>query len=235
MTSTTDRPLAGETVVFTGSSYPEEAAALAERCGAETLYIPLIRTVPTGAEAPDLSRYDWLIFTSSSAVRTFLTYGIKPEARFAAVGSKTAEALEAGGFQVDFVPSVYSADYFAEEFPKAAGDRRCLFIRGVRAKDTIADMPMPVDEWTVYDTVPDHGNAVRLAKMEGVTVIFASPSAVETFAAAGGRWEAIKAAAIGYVTEQAVREAGGRVIAAPERHTYEEVIEILVKGRTQHD
>ena len=235
MTSTTDRPLHGETIVFTGSSFPEDAAELARQYGAKMKYVPLIKTVPTGTEAPDLAGYDWLIFTSASAVEAFRSYGIKPDARLAAVGNKTAEALEAAGFRVGFVPSVFSADVFVKEFPDAAGNAKCLFIKGVRAKETILQLPVPVDEWTVYDTVPDNANAERLAGMNDVTVIFASPSAVETFSQAGGKWDAIRAAAIGYVTEQAIMDAGGRVEAVPHHHTYEEVIETIVKGRTQHD
>ncbi|AQQ52875.1 uroporphyrinogen-III synthase [Planococcus lenghuensis] len=235
MTSTTDRPLQGDTIIFTGSSLPEEAVKLAASYGANVQYVPLIETVPTDEPAPDLHEYDWLIFTSASAVEAFHEQHARPKAKIAAVGSKTAAALEQAGYHVDFVPSVFAADAFIREFPEVAPDGRCLFIRGARAKDTIYQLPLAVDDWTVYDTAPCRGNAERLARMTDAIVIFASPSAVETYMEAGGQWRTIEAAAIGYVTEQAIKQAGGRVSAVPANHTYPDVIRTIVKGRVQND
>lgn len=235
MTSTTDRPLQGDLIIFTGTSLPEEAVRLAESYGAAVNYIPLIQTVPTDEPAPDLNDYDWLIFTSASAVEAFHEQHVRPTAKIAAVGSKTAEALEQAGFNVDFVPSVFAADAFIREFPDVAQCGRCLFVRGARAKDTILKLPLEVDDWTVYDTAPCKDNAERLVEMNNVIVVFASPSAVEVFTEAGGKWEVIEAAAIGYVTEQAIKKAGGRIIAVPDRHTYPDVIRTIVKGRVQND
>lgn len=36
--------------------------------------------------------------------------------RIAAVGSKTKQAIEAYGYEVDFIPSIYHAETMAEEF-----------------------------------------------------------------------------------------------------------------------
>lgn len=235
MTSITDQPLQGETIIFTGSSLPEEAAQLAASYGASVRYLPLIEIIPTGKPAPELNIYDWLIFTSASAVEAFSEQHVRPNVKIAAVGSKTAEVLKQAGFRVDFVPSVFAADAFVREFPEAAQNGRCLFIRGTRAKNTIYQLPLQVDDWTVYETAPCKENAERLAGMHGVIVVFASPSAVEAYTRAGGQWKAIEAAAIGYVTEQAINKAGGRVIAVPANHTYPDVIRTIVKGRVQND
>ena len=106
--------------------------------------------------------YDWLIFTSQSAVEAF---GAKLERyqRFcqiqfhlniAAVGTRTAAALEKIGFTVEFIPTVFSADVFVKEFKPTENDiRRLLFLRGSIAGVTITEeLPFEVDEWTVYAT-----------------------------------------------------------------------------------
>lgn len=217
-------------IIFTGSRLPKEAAQLAQEKGAEVHYLPLIETVMRNTSAPDFGRYGWLIFTSRNSAEAFCRLGLKTESKIAAVGDKTAELLEEYGYKVDFIPSTFSADVFVREFPDIAGKERCLFVRGALAKDTILSMPLEVDEWTVYDTVKKRSNAQALAGMEGVTVIFASPSAVSAYTEAGGDFHDIKTAAIGHITEQAIIDAGGEVHFRPETYTYLEIIQKIAKG-----
>lgn len=228
-------PLKGETIVFTGSAEPQEAMELARSYGARPMYIPLIQTVINTGQPPDLSRYDWLIFTSAAAVEAFRRCHLQTAAKFAAVGEKTAAALQKVGWNVDFMPSVFSAEAFAKEFPAVAGRAACLFIKGAKAKDTITAMPLQVDEWTVYDTEALSENARQLSAMQDLTVVFASPSAVRAFTEAGGQWETIRPAAIGHVTKEAIEQAGGHVMAIPKKYTYTEVIETLAKGSCSND
>ncbi|CAM5391139.1 Uroporphyrinogen-III synthase OS=Lysinibacillus sphaericus OX=1421 GN=LS41612_07165 PE=3 SV=1 [Lysinibacillus sphaericus] len=60
------------------------------------------------------------------------------QGKIASIGTKTTAALEKLGFQVSFMPSIFSADVFVKEFPIVAGHNpTCLFIRGEKAKTTL--------------------------------------------------------------------------------------------------
>ncbi len=209
---------------------PKEAQQLAVRCGAAVQYIPLIETKLIDTEVPDFDQYDWLIFTSRTSAEAFCRLTPHVTAKLAAVGDKTAELLAQHGYSIDFIPTVYSADVFVQEFPEVAGNARCLFVRGTLAKDTILSMPLNIDEWTVYDTVKKQDQASLLAKLEDVTVVFASPSAVAAYTEAGGDFRRIQAAAIGHITEKAILDAGGVVQFRPHKYTYSDVIHEIMKG-----
>ncbi|TWT08997.1 uroporphyrinogen-III synthase [Planomicrobium sp. CPCC 101079] len=223
-------PLRGETVVFTGSKKPVEAMERVGELGGNAVYLPLIKTVVRQSELPDFDAYDWLIFTSRNSAEAFCLLDVPVKRKIAAVGEKTAEVLRENGYQVDFMPSVYSADRFVEEFPEQAGQDRCLFIKGSLAKNTIASMPIPVDEWVIYETTLNIGNAKKLAAMKNAAVLFASPSAVSAYREAGGDWQGIKVAAIGHVTRDAILKTGGQVDFIPEKYTILDALNEIVKG-----
>lgn len=223
-------PLLEKTVVFTGSKEPVEAMERVRTLGGNAVYLPLIETAVRQSEVPDFDLYDWLIFTSRNSAEAFCLLHVPVERKIAAVGEKTAEVLESNGYRVDFMPSIYSADCFVEEFPKVAGSARCLFIKGSLAKNTIASMPMAVDEWVVYETTLNIGNAKKLAEMKNATVLFASPSAVSAYREAGGDWGTIKVAAIGHVTRDAILQHEGHVDFIPEKYTILDALNEIVKG-----
>lgn len=228
--------LKGETIVFTGSRKPEEAVLKVEQLGGKALYLPLIETSIRQSEMPKVQLYDWLIFTSGTSAEAFCQLHVPTQAKIAAVGEKTAETLEQHGYRVDFIPTVYSADVFVKEFPAFVGsDVKCLFVKGTLAKSTIASMPLHVDEWTIYETSLKIGNARTLMEMKELIVIFASPSAVSAYREAGGDWSGIRTAAIGHITENAIKQNGGHVDYRPKKYTYLEVINEIAKGSCNDD
>lgn len=219
-----------KTIVFTGSRKPVEAIFHAQLLGAETAYLPLVETVIRQSEKPDFTGYDWLIFTSRKSAEVFCACNESVSAKIAAVGDQTALVLQKHGHHVDFIPKVFSADHFIEEFPPVSGVAKCLFIKGQMAKNTISSMSMQVDEWTVYDTVLNIENAKAVTQLTDVIVLFASPSAVTAYRKAGGNWSNIQVAAIGHVTKQAIVDHGGKVDFTPKKYTYIEVINEIAKG-----
>lgn len=225
-----DLLLQGETIVFTGSRNPVEAVRRAQSLGAETLYVPLVTPLIRRLDKPDLGGYDWLIFTSRTSAQAFCQLDENVTAKIAAVGDQTAAVLQQHGYTVDFIPRVFSADHFIQEFPVVSGKVKCLFIKGNLAKNTIASMHMQVDEWTVYDTVLDLKNAEKLVQLKDVIILFASPSAVSAYRQAGGDWSNIRTAAIGHVTQGAIEANGGKVDFTPKKYTYMEVINEIAKG-----
>lgn len=228
-------PLQGQTIVFTGSDLPHEAVEAVEANGGQALYLPLIETSIRQSEMPDFGQYDWLIFTSRTSAEAFGQLAITTTAKIAAVGEKSAEVLSGHGYSVDFMPSVYSADIFVEQFPAVAGNSRCLFVKGSLARSTIASMPMMVDEWEIYETTLKTDNAKALGQMKDCIAIFASPSAVKAYREAGGDWAGLHIAAIGHVTEQAIIARGGHVDWMPENYTYVDVINEIAKGSCLND
>jgi len=217
--------------VFTGSTFPREAAGKVEELGGKAVYLPLIETSIRQTEGPDFSAYGWLIFTSRTSAQAFCQLHAADVPKIAAVGEKTAEVLRRNGYQVDFIPQVFSADNFVKDFPAVANGEKCLFIKGGLAKNTIASMPFPVDEWVIYDTNLLLENAQLLKEMKHQTIIFASPSAVSAYRKVGGDWSDIELAAIGHVTEKAIKDAGGHIDFIPANYTYLDVVNEIAKGR----
>ncbi|WP_342505323.1 uroporphyrinogen-III synthase [Sporosarcina sp. FSL K6-2383] len=247
------QPLLGEKVIFTGTPKSQDVFERVKQYGGVPLSFPLIRVAELVESTDELRlnacpTYDWLIFTSQSAVAAF---GAKLEryaipsatipAKVAAVGTRTAEALEKLGFTVDFIPTVFSADVFVKEFkPDEMAIRRLLFLRGSIAGVTIKDeLPFEVDEWTVYTTekVSDSiGSLIDLLhENKQLNVLFASPSAVSVFAeevAPLVGWDGYTIAAIGHVTEKALFEVGAPVHVKPDTYTLMDLVEELA-GRKE--
>lgn len=243
--------LQGQTIVFTGQPKSDEAFLEVTRLGGEFISFPLIRTQEETFQDEQfinsLHTYDWLIFTSQNAVVAFeqkvLRHKILVDSlpcKIAAVGSKTATALERIGFHVTFTPTTFSADAFVQQFPLVAGySDTCLFLRGSLAKATIKEgISQSVDEWTVYETLPDEGNAKSLGdyltQHPHVFVAFASPSSVEVFTreiAPKIGWNDMTIAAIGHVTATALKKQGVAVHIQPTTYTWLALIQEIAKWK----
>ncbi|WP_342511068.1 uroporphyrinogen-III synthase [Sporosarcina sp. FSL K6-1522] len=248
-----DRPLIGETVIFTGTPKSVEVFERVKQYGGKPVSLPLIQVAELKGTTDELRlqacrTYDWLIFTSQSAVAAF---GAKMErhgvtsatipSKIAAVGTRTAEALEKLGFTVEFIPTVFSADVFVKEFkPSETTIRRILFLRGSIAGVTITEeLPYAVDEWTVYATERVNDSVDTLievvSKEPRVSVLFASPSAVTVFAeevVPQTGWRGFTIGAIGHVTEQALLKLGAPVHVRPDTYTLMDLVEKLT-GRKE--
>jgi len=244
------QPLLGETVIFTGTPKSQDVFGRVKQYGGVPVSLPLIQVAelqePTDAlRLNACPTYDWLIFTSQSAVAAFgeklarhnFSAASIP-AKIAAVGTRTAEALEKLGFTVDFIPTVFSADVFVKEFkPTETAIRRVLFLRGSIAGVTIKEeLPFEVDEWTVYVTERVHDSIGALVDLlrqkKGLTVLFASPSAVSVFAeevVPQVGWDGFTIAAIGHVTEKALLEVGAPVHVKPDTYTLMDLVEELAE------
>jgi len=247
------QPLLAETVIFTGTPKSEDVFELVKRYGGTPVSLPLIQVAELVEQTDELrltacQMYDWLIFTSQSAVAAFgaklIRHGVSSEsipAKIAAVGTRTAEALEKIGFTVEFIPTVFSADTFVKEFNPVETDiRRILFLRGSIAGVTIKEeLPFEVDEWTVYSTERANDSIDSLVNLlqqqQQLSVLFASPSAVEVFAeevVPRTGWNGFTIGAIGHVTEKALLEVGAAVHVRPDTYTLMDLVEKLA-GRKE--
>lgn len=243
-------PLQGKTIILTGTSKTSTIIEDITALGGLPVVTPLIETCELidrndSVQLEYARQFSWLIFTSQNAVDAFASkmkrFNLSAwhfRGKIASIGTKTTEALEEIGFNISFMPSVFSADVFVKEFPKVSGDNpTCLFIRGEKAKKTLKDgLPFELKEWTVYETIErhDHKQTIidTIRENRDVTVIFASPSAVDVFAldvASVVGWEAVHVAAIGHITEAAITNHGAIVDVKPSVYTMQAVLEELTK------
>ncbi|MED1265144.1 uroporphyrinogen-III synthase [Bacillus mycoides] len=191
--------LAGKTVLITRAQHQAKqmSVAVKERSGIP-LEIPLLRMEGTSHRqiqhiAGQLHSYDWVIFTSKNGVAFFLDSLRKKlpgPIKIAAVGVKTKLELEKRGYQVDFVPTAFVAETFAEEFLKElSGNERILFPKGNLARDVIPvklrEFGVFLDELIVYGTkvnVEKKQELITALKLGEVNIItFTSPSTVDSF------------------------------------------------------
>jgi uroporphyrinogen III methyltransferase/synthase len=183
--------------------------------------VATVQIEPIRVEAGDLARCDWIVLTSVNGVDALSELPIGPE--YAAVGEKTASALQARGIEPAHIPSRASGVALAETLPNVEGKRIAL----VRASAADSDLPerlrrrgAVVDEITAYRTVEApaasaEGLRVALADIELAAVVFASGSAVRGYLALGGTTK-VPAITIGPRTTASALEQGFQVIAEAE-------------------
>ncbi|MDM5249529.1 MULTISPECIES: uroporphyrinogen-III synthase [unclassified Lysinibacillus] len=243
-------PLEGKTIILTGTSKTTTIIDDITALGGQAIITPLIETCELIDKNDDVHlelarQFEWLIFTSQNAVDAFASkmkrFNLSTEnfqVKIASIGTKTTTALEKLGFHVSFMPSIFSADVFVKEFPNVAGSNpTCLFIRGEKAKKTLKEgLPFNLKEWTVYETIERHDQIQVIIDCirtnSDVTVIFASPSAVDVYAmdvASVIGWKAARVAAIGHITEAAILNHGATVDVMPSVYTMQAVFEEITK------
>ena len=242
------RPLKGRVVLVTR---PErEAAGLAERLreeGAEPIEAPAIEIRPpknpgqidAALREVALGRFEWVVFTSPRAVEAVvarlvvLGLEIAIPANVAAVGEKTAAALESFDVQVDLVPKIYTTGTLADEFPEGAGP--VLLPRADIAPEGLEEglaakgwTPVRVEAYESRFPTELHEEAARALEQGRVDAIaFTSASTVEGFARLAGSTAGAKVVCIGPVTAEAARRAGFEVNQTASPHTIEGLIHAL--------
>ncbi|MGD0836876.1 MAG: uroporphyrinogen-III synthase [Polyangia bacterium] len=218
-------PLAGLRVLLTrpdGEGAQAWMVALAS-AGAIPLPYPTITAAPpeswdeidTAVER--LASYDWLIFTSQTAV-AFLIGRLPgqhlPEhlpARIAAVGSKTAARVEAAGGRVALIPTLQQQEGIMHALAHLPAGTRILLPMAAGGRPLLADalsaQGCAVDVVTAYRTL---AKADLPPPPPFDVATFASPSALQAFIAGPG----VKAltdkvvAVIGASTAAAAKSSG---------------------------
>jgi uroporphyrinogen III methyltransferase/synthase len=243
------KPLFGRTVVVTRArEQASDFKALLSEWGAHCIEFPTIAIQPPTSWEPldqaiaQLASYHWLIFTSVNGVAYFLerlqTLGgdirdLKG-LRLAAIGPKTAEALERRGLRLDLVPREYRAEAILEALgPDGVRGQRVLLPRALEARDILPDTlrqwGAEVNVVPAYRTVlPDHESsrvleALRAGQVDCVT--FTSSSTVTNFLQMFARDEVLPAfdsvaiACIGPITAETAKKQGLTVTIMPADYT----------------
>ncbi|SHE88359.1 uroporphyrinogen III methyltransferase / synthase [Desulfacinum infernum DSM 9756] len=251
------RPLFGRTVLVTRArQQASDFKRLLEEKGARCVEFPTIRIAPPESWEPldralsELQTYDWVIFTSVNGVRFFMERlfeagkdvralaGVK----LAAIGPKTAEALEARGLRLDVVPGEYRAEGILQAMgADSVQGARILLPRAKVARDvlpeTLRKWGALVDVVPAYETVLPTEGADRVAEMlrEGRVdvVTFTSSSTVTNFLHVFEAHDPLKllekttVACIGPITADTARGRGVPVHVVAEEYTIPGLVQAL--------
>lgn len=253
--------LKNKTVVVTrGREQAGELMALLEEHGARVLHLPAVEIGPPDSwEACDaaidkLADYHWIVFTSTNGVRYFLdrlqqrggTLHRASAPRLAAVGERTAAALQECGVDVDLVPDEFRAEGLLRALAEYnLQGKRVLVPRGDKGREVLleglAGAGAEVDAVQVYRNRRPHRGAVaaELERLNGAAVdvlTFTSPSTVYNFLDLAGRervnlWRESGCcmAAIGRVTAKALGRSHLPVDILPERSTIPDLVNAIVE------
>lgn len=249
-------PLAGKRVLVTRAR--QQASALSSRLvelGAVPLEYPTIEIRPVEDTRPfdeavdDLSRYAWIVFTSTNGVDAFwerLTERGKDSRALAtvqvcAIGPSTAAALERYGIVADWLPREFVTDSILDGFRAYdLSGARVLLARADIAPPALADgleaQGALVDEVTAYRTVPSAESRERLLtalqeRQIDVVTLTSSSTARNLVGGIGGRLELLEGltiASIGPVTSRTARELGLQVSVEAKVHTIDGLVDALL-------
>lgn len=245
-------PLDGINALVTGTEKMSEKLTrrlLAE--GASVYPCPYLelKTKPELLDTPFdcLNSYDWVMFTSSNAIRIFFAHlnarriDIRAisHLKFAVIGTGTGKELERYGLFADFIPSEFTTKIMAEEFVKSAGNvKRVLLPRAAKGSKILTDIltreQVPFDEIPVYDVLPNEEKLEQLSKQIETCdfVTFESSSGVEGFFKLRNAHELLQntiPVCIGEVTARTLRQKGVDRMLTGDDNTIEGIIDCLKK------
>ncbi|MDO4921786.1 MAG: uroporphyrinogen-III C-methyltransferase [Phascolarctobacterium sp.] len=231
-----NKPLFGKTVIVTRArAQASELTKKLEARGAKVIEVPAIKIVPAADYAPldkaigELNAYKWLVFTSANGVDYFFQRLLQAgkdaralaNAKLAAIGSATAQALAERGLAADLIPSAYKAEELAEALAdKIVPGDKILIARAKVAREVLPEslrkIGADVNVVTAYETVADCENKdellAALQNGDASVVTFTSSSTVTNLLKVLGNEQKLLAnaalAAIGPVTAETLRKHG---------------------------
>jgi uroporphyrinogen III methyltransferase / synthase len=245
------RPLFGKRIVVTRPRH--QNASLSDQLselGALVLAQPAIEIAapadwqPVDRALGDLSRHDWIVFSSANGVRFFLDRllghhgdlrrlgGVK----LAAIGPGTAEELASYRLQADLVPAEYRAESLAEALVAEAPEKRFLLIRASRGREVLAEQlgaaGASVAQVVAYQSTdvqePDSEVAAALAggRIDWITVT-SSAIAQALVRLFGEDLRKARLASISPVTSETLRRLGHPPAAEATRYTIAGVVDAI--------
>jgi len=209
-----------------------------EARGAEVLTLPLIEVTKHYDKSTlvevfaELGQYEWLVFTSANGARFFFEEFRKGFddiralglVRVAVVGDATAAVVRSHHLRVDLQPAKANAEELAQLMREreAMDSAKVLVVTGNLNRDTLVDKLNSaraiVDRLPLYQTEPNdlrtEPAAIEYRAKGADAVLFASPSAAQSFADQGDSLKLAPKArsplfgSIGPTTTAAMKELG---------------------------
>lgn len=258
------KPLFGRRVLVTRSR--EQASDLSQRIddlGGEAVEFPVINIQsPSKPEAlahldsclESLDQFDWVAFTSTNGVEYFFRRLAEKRidirklyrARIAAVGPKTAEALQVRGIVPDVTPGRFQGDILAEELlPQVKAGEKLLLPTADIASSELPSMleqhGVVVSKVDVYENVPstEYGEEIiELLQNKAIHIItFTSSSTVSNLFKALevlgtedplALLEGVKIACIGPKTAETAVKYGLQVHYLAKEATIESLVDSII-------
>ncbi len=231
------KPLFGRRVLITRSREQSGSLQLLlESEGAAVTGLPVLDIQPPDDWSPvdetisNLTRFDWVVFTSPNSVDYFFLrmhhFGLDSRAlggvAVASVGQATAEALHSRGVTPDLVPEKQSQEGLSAAFEQIPVDGTAILVPASSIGRTLLDDALrergaEVSRVVAYQNRPPAPSEIEWpAALEQGDIdlfVFASPSSVHNFyTVVGDRARALLSekaiASIGPTTSQALTEVG---------------------------
>ena len=220
-----------------------EAEALLSDFGVEPLSDPMLRIDPTGATPR--SDADYTVLTSKTGAEIVSETGFAPAGELVAIGTPTAEAIEAAGYTVDRLPPEFSSSGLVDELAGDAPGARIEIARSDHGSDVLLeglnDAGAYVHETVLYRLIrpPGAGRSTAAAAERTLSgACFTSSLTVEHFLEAaadrGLRGEAIEGlneavvGAIGNPTRETAERHGIDVDVVPDTAEFEALAAAVV-------
>lgn len=253
------KPLFGKRILVTRAR--SQASGLSEQIaelGGEAYEFPLVKMLPPRESQPlddalaKLGSFDWVMFTSVNGVAFFfkrlreLKVDIRTmKAKIAAVGPKTAEALEEKGLTVTVLPGEFRAEGLLNSLQgQLHAGEKVLLPRADIARETLprelSNLGLEVTEVDTYDTVIDAGNVeetIELLQEKAIQMItFTSSSTVKNFVQAMEGQDlaqllaGVQIACIGPITADTAKKLGLTVDLVANDSTIQGLVDCITRG-----
>jgi len=252
------KPLFGQRVIVTRARH--QASGLSqgiEDLGGEPWEFPAIDIAPPSDPTllskaiENISRFQWLIFTSVNGVEKFFEALMEQgkdvrdlaNMEIAAIGPATKEALTKRCLKVAFVPEEYRAEKIVEGLAKRVlPGQSVLLARAEEARDILPKslQALGAEVWDVptYRTVIGNVNKdelLRLLEEKAINAVtFTSSSTVRNFLQLiDGKkklLEGVKLYSIGPITSQTAQENGLKIYKEAKEYTIKGLLEALAEG-----
>jgi uroporphyrinogen III methyltransferase/synthase len=251
------RPLQGKRILVTRARH--QAAEMVQRLeelGAVVSILPAIAIhepadwSPVDRALADLSRYQWLVFTSvngvDAVIRRLRHFGRDPDTlrslRVAAIGPATADALRRYDLQPALVPATFESDRLAAELKERVAGQRVLLARADRGREVLREQlgaVAEVEQVAVYSQVDaiDPGSeelgALRRGEIDYVTLTSSNIArafvrALDARTVEHIRNGTIRLVSISPVTSATIRQLGLPVAGEAQEYTTAGVVTALL-------
>ena len=224
-------PLNGRKILITRpQGRSGKLASMFRDAGAEVILMPTIKTsvIKNSLDNKKISGYDFIGFTSVTGVEAFFELlrdsgrDVREigNAKIAAIGSATAEALKNHGLRVDFVPEDFCLESLSGGLEKFSG--RVLMFRALDGPE----LSKKFDEIYIY-----RNEFVKLTHIpEDLDfIIFTSASTVRGFVNSCNDMRGVKAVCIGRQTADEAERSGFTDIKISKRATVEDIFNAVLE------
>jgi len=253
-----NKPLFGKRIIITRArKQASDLVKMLSDLGADCIESPSIKVIAPADYTPmdnsieNLSKFDWIVFTSVNGVEYFFDrlfsngYDVRKlhTMKTACIGPATAEKLRGFGLKSDIIPKNYRAESVVDAFQnEAVKDKNILIPRAEQARPVLPvelkKMGAIVDEVVAYRTVEVAENAevlidqLRSGTVDAVT--FTSSSTVKNFAAVLPEAEItdimknVTVACIGPITADTAKELGLKTDICADTYTIPGLTEAIL-------